>query len=324
MNSRFAALLAVLLLSAPSVGYGDNPCLDYAKKGDYDKAIDACTAVIRSSDYGTFLAYDNRGFSYLRKGLYDKAIADFTKALELNPKDEYAYINRALAHEGKKQHQKAIADWSKAIALSPTEYAYLNRARLFRNDDRHDEAIADYSRLIQLQPAKVAGYWFRAAAYYEAGKFVQDIGDYRKLLEIYRKDYPDVKLDLLYVRMLNVAGKLSKDEYRTVSKELGDYMSSNSVSTDDEKWWRSVAKYYLGKDGVSENSLLDTARNTGNTAKLQERLCDAYYAIGEKKLVEGDRKAAEEFFRKSISTNMYTFSSRFAKAMLKLMQEGKI
>jgi hypothetical protein len=40
--------------------------------------------------------------------------------------------------------------------------------------------------------------------------------------------------------------------------------------------------------------------------------------------MEMDRNGAGEFFKKSIETNVYSFSSRYAKAMLNLMQEGKL
>ena len=324
MKSRLIGSLVFLSISVTSAGQAADLCLEYSQKGEYDKAIDACTAKINSPDEGTFIAYDNRGFAYFRKGQFDKAIADFTKALELNPKDPYAYNNRAFAYEGSKQYEKAIADWGKAIELVPTEYNYLNRARLYRNGGQYDEAIADYSKLIQLHPAKATGYWFRAAVYYEAGLFLKDVQEYRKLIEIYSRDYPDIKLDLLYVRLLNASGKLSSEEYNNALKELRGYVLADSVSSDEEKWWRIISKYYIGMDGLSDDKLLADAQNNTSRKKVQERLCDAYYAIGEKKLAGGDRKAAREFFNKSIETAVYSFSFRFADAMLRLMQEGRI
>jgi tetratricopeptide (TPR) repeat protein len=358
MRSRLAASVALLFSLAAINCYGENLCLEYSQKGEYDKAIAACTELISKPDFSTYIAYDNRGFAYSKKGQYDKAIADFTKAIELNPKDTYAYNNRgfaygqkgqhdkaiedstkaieleprnalsyqsrALAYEGDKKPEKALVDWSKAIELAPSEYNYLNRARIYRYAGRYDEAISDYGKLIELKPARPTGYWFRAAAYYEAGKFGKDIQDYRKLMKIYSKDYPDIRLDLLYVRLLNAAGKQSKGEYNKVLKEMREYVSSNTVSSDDERWWRAVSQYYLGAEGMSGDKLLSGASNSVNKRKTQERICDAYYAMGEKRYAEGDRKGAEEFFSKSIETGVYSYSSRFAEAMLRLMKEGKI
>ena len=324
MNSRLVASLVLLSVCIASIGDGSDLCLEYAKAGEYDKTIDACTETINAADYGTDIAYDNRGFAYSQKGQYDKAISDFTKAIELNTKDTYAFNNRAFAYEATNQYDKAITDWSNAIELAPVEYNYLNRARLYRNGGQYDEAIADYSKLIQLHPTKATGYWFRAAAYYETGSFEKDVRDYRKLIEIYLKDYPDIKLDLLYVRLLNASGKLSSEGYNNVLKELSGYVLSNGVSSDDEKWWRTISKYYLGIDSLSDDKLLAEAQRDRSKKKAQERLCDAYYSIGEKKLIEGDSKTAKDFFSKCIQSDINTFSHRFAKAMLRLMKEGKI
>ena len=358
MNSRLAGLLLFLVFSAACIGYGADSCTEYSNKGQYDKAIDACTAKIGSSDSRASAVYDTRGyafskigkyddaiadysraievnpkdifayngrsFAYSKKGQYDKAIADSATAIELDPKNSLSYHERAVAYEGKKEYDKAIADWSKAIAIAPAEYNILSRARLYRNGGQFDEAIADYSRLIKLRPTKASGYWFRAPAYYEKGLFGEAAQDYRLLIEIHAKDYTAQKLDLLYVRLLNAAGKLSGDDYDNVVKELREYVSAAGVSSADEKWWRTISKYYLGMDGLSDSRLLEEARKGRNEAVTRERLCDAYYSIGEKKLIAGDRAAAKEFFTKSIETGLSSFSHRFAKAMLSLMQEGRI
>jgi lipoprotein NlpI len=50
-----------------------------------------------------------------------------------------------------------------------------------------------------------------------------------------------------------------------------------------------------------------------------------YYYLGEERLWKGDRFGAEEFFRKSVATNAYSFVEyRSSKAMLRKMAEGKI
>jgi tetratricopeptide (TPR) repeat protein len=358
MNSRLAGLLVFLAFSAASAGYGADLCREYSEKGQYEQAIAACTAIISSSGSKAPSAYDDRGFAFSKVGRYGDAITDFTKAIELNPNDitayngrsfaysrtgqhdkaiadaeraidlgpekALAYQSRAVAYEGKKEYDKAIADWGKAIELSPAEYNILSRARLYRNSGQYYKAIGDYTRLIKLNPNKPAGYWFRAPAFYELGLFTDAVKDYSILIEIHEKDYRDQKLDLLYIRLLNAGGKLSRGEYDNVLKELRAYVSSVDVSSDDEKWWRTISKYYLGMDGLSDGKLLEEARKGRNEQARLSRLCDAYYAIGEKRLIEGNRAAAKESFTKSVETGLSSFSHRFAKAMLTLMQDGRI
>ena len=324
MKSRFAVFMVLLFLSLSSLSYGTDWCQEYLNKGEYDKAIDACTAMIQSPDPQTYRNFYNRGFAYSKKEQYDNAIADYTTAIELAPRNGGIYEARASAYESTKQYDKAIGDWSKAVSIAPSEYNYLHRAGLYRNSGRYREAIADYGKVIQLDPEKVAGYWFRSVAYYEEGSFGDSVRDNRKLIEIMPKTIHDVKLDLLYVRLLNSAGKLSQGEYDKVLAELRSYVASHDVSSDDEKWWRAISKYYLGMGDVTDTRLLEEARNGRTEEAVQHRLCDAYYSIGEKKLMEGDRKGAEGSFNKSIETGVNSYSSRYAKAMLMLMHEGKL
>ncbi len=48
----------------------------------------------------------------------DKAIADFTKAIEKNPRFAEAYYFRGLVYYDKGQYDKAISDFTKAIEIN--------------------------------------------------------------------------------------------------------------------------------------------------------------------------------------------------------------
>jgi len=50
---------------------------------------------------------------------YDKAIADYTKAIQIDPKFASAYSNRGSAYGMKGEYDKAIADFNKAMELNP-------------------------------------------------------------------------------------------------------------------------------------------------------------------------------------------------------------
>ena len=52
---------------------------------------------------------------------YDRAIADFTEAIRLDPKDDWAYYYRAQSWNAKGEYDKAIADLTEAIRLDPND-----------------------------------------------------------------------------------------------------------------------------------------------------------------------------------------------------------
>jgi Flp pilus assembly protein TadD len=75
------------------------------------------------------LDFINQGNKKVEKGDFFAAKADFTKAIELSPKDAEAYYNRGFCMGELKEYSGAIADYSKATELNPED------ARAFYNRD---------------------------------------------------------------------------------------------------------------------------------------------------------------------------------------------
>ena len=88
----------------------------------------ACTRIIESrrlfaapiTDANLARIYVNRGVEYEAKGQLTRAIADYTEAIELNPRHADAYNNRGVAYQNKGKRRKAIADYRKALQIDPS------------------------------------------------------------------------------------------------------------------------------------------------------------------------------------------------------------
>jgi tetratricopeptide (TPR) repeat protein len=63
-------------------------------------------------------AYNNRGFAKQTKGDLEGAIADYSRALELNPRYATAYHNRGIAKRARGDLDGSIADYSRALELN--------------------------------------------------------------------------------------------------------------------------------------------------------------------------------------------------------------
>ncbi len=63
------------------------------------------------------MAYGNRGVAYLLTKKYDLAIADFTKILEIDPKNISAYNGRIMVYAEKKDYDRAWEEVRRAKSL---------------------------------------------------------------------------------------------------------------------------------------------------------------------------------------------------------------
>jgi tetratricopeptide (TPR) repeat protein len=166
----YLILLAVLsAMTLPVCSFGQTTAEDFANRamakhiaGDSNGAIADYTKAVELNPKLTYV-YVNRGIAKIKSDL-DGAIADFTKAIELNPKFTAAYYDRGSAKANKGDLEGAIADCTKAIELDPKNpIAYLYRGHAKEKGDLNG-AIADYTKVIELKPELAAAYLYRSAA----------------------------------------------------------------------------------------------------------------------------------------------------------------
>lgn len=158
--------------------------------------------------------YVERGLAWAQNRNYDRAIADYTQALQVNPKDPRAHMYRAAAWSNKGNYERAIADYTESMRLNPQHAGVHNSAAWLlatapiasvRNGTRAVEVARKAAELSAWKDGNVLDTL--AAAYAEAGNFaeavrwqeqatkfpdfMQDQGDgARARLELYRKRQP--------------------------------------------------------------------------------------------------------------------------------------
>jgi Flp pilus assembly protein TadD len=133
----------------------------------------------------THADYYNRGIDRQAKGDLDGAIADYTKAIEIDPRSAHAYNSRGNLRDAKGDHDGAIADFTKAIEIDPRDAdAYNNRGGARKAKGDLDGAIADYTKYIELEPRDADGYNNRGGARKAKGDLDGAIADCTKAIEI--------------------------------------------------------------------------------------------------------------------------------------------
>jgi lipoprotein NlpI len=206
------------------------------------------------------------GIDHCSTGNFDAAIADYTQALEINPKNTDAYANRALA-------------------------------RLEKGDTTG--ALADDTRALELNPKNPGIYADRAIARQIYGDFSDALADYDKVIELNPDDSASARL-----------------HRQTLLRRLGRH--SEDFSTIVAGWkagWTKTIGLFMA-DRLDEKALLAAAEKQ-DAVPVSNRQCEAFYYIGMKRLFNGDRAGARDFFRKSVATGVREYTEyQFAAAEL--------
>lgn len=154
------------------------------QKAEHDRALAEFSRALQI-DPRNALAFQARGNTYSSKGEYERAVADYTDALRLDPRLTLAYVNRGLAYTKLRDSDQAVADFTAALKLEPRlALAYLNRGTAFARKGDYDRAIADFTHALQIEPRLALAYFNRGLAHSKKGEVDAAITDFTHVMEI--------------------------------------------------------------------------------------------------------------------------------------------
>jgi tetratricopeptide (TPR) repeat protein len=190
--SKAIIVLAVAVAAVPCWGGG----LDLIKKGQeaekaskWNAALEAYRDAIKAGD----LTAGQLSFVYYRRGSIHgflgnnvNGIDDFSKSVELNPKQGAAYSLRGYLRGVVGQYDLAEKDQQTAMKLAKDQkwenylpWVLQHYAELWRRRGQFDKALAYCERALQLSPYSVV-YFRRAWIYLDMGRTAQAKADFDK------------------------------------------------------------------------------------------------------------------------------------------------
>ncbi|MCL2923639.1 MAG: tetratricopeptide repeat protein [Trichodesmium sp. MAG_R04] len=124
-----------------------------------------------------------------KQGRQQTAIANYTKALQLNPKNPFIYYQRGNSYYSKKAYEKAIKDYTAGIKIKPNyKDAYYQRALIYYELDNNEKAITDLTQILRINPNYTKAYNKRGLIYYQIGDYKNAIQDYSQSIRLNPKD----------------------------------------------------------------------------------------------------------------------------------------
>ncbi len=254
--------------------------------------------------------FNDRGNIKRAKHDLDGALADYNRAIELNGANPVAYYNRAMTKQSKGDLEGALADLNPAIKLDPKNAAaFHSRGAVREVKGDFKGALEDYNRAIELDPKDTTTFGNRASVYYSLRQWDNSLKDYERSFEISTEgqDYAHLYVWLIRAR---------SGQEETASQALRQYLAQRPNKSD---WFGTVGNYLLGT--VTEDDLVAAAASP-DKKKEAGQLCEAWFYIGMKKLIAGDKVGAESSFNKSMATNEKDYTEyHYARAELRALSK---
>jgi lipoprotein NlpI len=275
----------------------------HAAKGEYAEAVRDYTQALKFAPNSSDALY-NRGGAYSKLGRWDEALADFNALLEIVPNDPSTHYARAWVQAQRGEDKAAIADLDKVLEIAQGDQeALLDRGGMNIRAGRYDDAIRDFGALLKLDPKAAAAAYNRGRAYYAKQDFKNAAEDFARTLKL-RADNPYAAL-----RLYLAQSHLGKGDEAVLKKGI--------EKLDPAIWPRPLLELFTG---IGKDPELIAGINELPPKLRTDVLCEAQFYLGERALLNGDEKAARQYFAAAAATGASTTVEHIdAKAALARM-----
>lgn len=228
---------------------------------DPAKAIAGCSAIIASGQGEVSIAHHSRGRAHTKLQQHRKAIDDFSRVIELNPKNGLmivsSYNERGGAYLKTGQFEKAIKDysttldihhWQKPVRISKASL-YSNQGAALAKNRQFDRAMVDLNRSLKLNPENAHAYFNRGLAFALQDQHSKAIRNYSKALSL------NSKLTLAYSQRGDAYAKSGqlKRAIRDYDEALRINPNDTNSRTNRDKALRQLAEDTTSNDAESSD-----------------------------------------------------------------------
>jgi tetratricopeptide (TPR) repeat protein len=157
--------------------------------------------------------------------------------------------------------------------------------------------LQERARLLAQAPVSGRDYHNRGCINYDLQNFTNALVDFRQACELGSDvtDYSQCRLWLVRARLGDRAA---------ATKDLDVHLKLISENLSNWPWPVRIAYFLVGD--ITEADLLKEASIPG-AEPVAGQLCEAYFYIGAKDLVDGNKKTATKYFRKCVATKLSSF-----------------
>lgn len=164
----------------------------YAYAQKFKEAIEECSKALKANprDYESLVT---RAAVRCKTGDSDGGMADFTRAIQIGPKEISAYMERAYALFEKGNTVAALKDCDRVLAGTPRDFGdaltwadvRCLRGRIHRDNGDGARALSDFSEALRLNPKHARALIERGRIHGEKGDFKKAVADFSEHIRYY-------------------------------------------------------------------------------------------------------------------------------------------
>lgn len=216
--------------------------------------------------------------------------------------------DRGVIYDSVGLRSLARLDFNRALRLKPDLVEAYNFLGIhYTQLQEFDQAYEAFDSAIELSPEHEYAYLNRGIALYYGDRAELAVDD---LSLFYQQNSADpYRLLWLYIVERDVSELQAMENLKKHARNISP-----------RAWGINIVKLYTGE--ISQAEFLKTVTdNLTSNKEFSERLCEAYFYLGKLNLLQGRKRAAANFYKLALSTNVYEFvEHRYAKLELELIR----
>ena len=156
----------------------------YYSAQQYDKALEDLDRAIQIDPKYDF-AIMTRGRTYRAIERYNDSLQDFTKLIERNNKNAEALAGRGETYRWMERYEEALTDFNCDIQIDPKyDFAIISRGRTYRAIERYNDSLQDFTKLIELNNKNAEALAGRGETYRLMLRYEEALTDLNCVIQI--------------------------------------------------------------------------------------------------------------------------------------------
>jgi len=216
-----------------------------------------------------------------------------------------ALKDRAETGSALGRRKEALDDVTKSIDLDPDDASHVLKAEILLYSGQHQAALDALGSITKDDPNRRNTQTVAGVAQYYLGNYEAAKQSFMKAAETASSD--ELPYSLIW---LSVASRKAGSDPDPIVRKYSARLSKN--------WPAAAVTYMLG--GLSAEELIASARQEEKESRL--RLCEAYFFLGQKALLNGNHTDAKHWFSKSVDTKVVMYREHILSQLeLKKLEE---